>query len=69
MGRIALAGCPRRLIPAAVWELAEMADLFAKGVVPVAGGLLDQADAFLAACLIYWRERDRIRAEEMQKRR
>jgi len=33
-----------------------MADLAAKGLMPVAGGTLDQASVFLDACRFVWSE-------------
>lgn len=61
--------CPQLAVPAEVWEVIELADLYEKGLPPVAGGTLDQADAFLRGCRMYWNERERIRAEEAAERR
>ena len=46
--------CPLDLITADVWEVIRYAELYEKGLPPVAGGALDQAKAFIdAAGLIF----------------
>ncbi len=57
-----LAGCPRRLIPADVWELLDYAELYRKGLPPEPGGALDQAAGFTLACRIVWAEQERMKA-------
>jgi len=47
---INITSCPLDYIPAVVWETFELAELFEKGLPPIAGGVLDQAENFLAAC-------------------
>jgi hypothetical protein len=51
-------------VPPEIWEAVELAEFFEKGLPPLAGGVLDQTDAFLQGCRIFWRERERIRAEK-----
>jgi hypothetical protein len=63
---IHLARCPLIEVPSAVWELTEMADLYKKGLPPVAGGVLDQAAAFVSGCRCYWNECERIKAERKE---
>ena len=40
-----------------------MAELTKRGLPPVAGGALDQAQKFLDACRFAWAEEARLRAE------
>ena len=44
-----------------------LAELYRKGLPPVAGGTLDQAAAFNDAARFVWAEMDRIRAEAMSR--
>lgn len=66
-GRFILTRCPMDAIGPDAIELMELADLYRRGIPPVAGGALDQAAAFNAACRFVWAERDRVEAE-MQAR-
>jgi hypothetical protein len=58
--------CPRELVTGDVWDVIEAADLFAKGLPPMAGGTRDQAAAFLTAARIVWAEEARWKAEAMK---
>jgi len=49
-GRIDITGCPLEIIDNEVWEVIEYAELYEKGLPPVAGGALDQARNFIEAC-------------------
>jgi hypothetical protein len=43
--------CPLVTVPAEAWEVVEMADwFFERSILPAAGGVLDQARVFMAAC-------------------
>lgn len=68
-GMIEIADCPLRIVPVDVWEIVDMAELYEKGLPPVAGGSLDQARVFLVACRAIWadqaREKARRRAAEI----
>jgi len=46
-----------------VWDLLDYAALYRRGLPPVAGGALDQAAAFTAACRFVWAEQDRLKAD------
>jgi len=49
-GRIIIDCCPLELVTNDIWEVMEYAQLYEKGLPPVAGGALDQAQIFLDAC-------------------
>ena len=42
----------------------EAADLARKGLMPIAGGTLDQTQAFLAGCRAVWADEDVWRAKD-----
>ena len=48
--------CPLDLITADVWELIRFAELYEKGLPPVAGGALDQAKIFIEAAALVFEE-------------
>jgi transposase-like protein len=48
--------CPKQL-PADVWQVLELADLYRRGLPPVSGGSLDQGAGFVAACRQIWSDR------------
>lgn len=53
-GKIKITCCPLEMITRDVWELIALAELFEKGLPPVAGGVLDQAKIFVdAARLVF----------------
>jgi hypothetical protein len=58
-----LACCPAEFAGDEVWAILEAADAAPKGLPPVAGGLLDQAAAFVEAARFVWAEQRRNRAE------
>ena len=39
-----------------LWTVIQMADLYAKGLPPVAGGSLDQSQQFVDAAAFIWRD-------------
>ena len=49
--------CPLEIITADVWEVINYAELYEKGLPPVAGGSLDQARCFIEAALFVFREK------------
>ena len=55
-GRIEITECPLELITPDVWEAIEYAELYEKGLPPVAGGVLNQAKIFIEACRQIWAE-------------
>jgi hypothetical protein len=54
-------------IPEYVWETMDLAELFEKGCPPVAGGVMDQTDAFLQAVRMIRSEKARIELEELRE--
>jgi len=46
-----------KLITEDVWEVISLAELFEKGLPPVAGGVLDQAKIFVDAASFIFREK------------
>ena len=62
-GRITITDCPLELITNDVWEIIGLAELFEKGLPPVAGGTLDQAKVFVEAARFifgeqrYWKNK------------
>lgn len=55
-GMIDITQCPFEWIDDDVWEAMEFADLYEKGLPPIAGGALDQAAVFVDACRFIWQE-------------
>ncbi|HEW78613.1 MAG TPA: hypothetical protein ENH34_01410, partial [Phycisphaerales bacterium] len=49
-GTIEITCCPLELVTNDVWEILEFAELYEKGLPPIAGGSLDQAKSFIYAC-------------------
>jgi len=62
-GQMEITRCPLEIIDAETAELIELAALFKKGLPPIAGGSLDQAQSFLAAARFVFREEARLKAE------
>lgn len=54
-GQFAVAACPLEYVSQPVWELVGLADLWEKGIPPVAGGALDQTAYFVASAQIVFR--------------
>jgi len=48
--------CPQQYVTRDVWQVIEYAALYEKGLPPIMGGVLDQAQIFLAACQFIWAE-------------
>lgn len=55
-GRIQITGCPLEQIGEDVWRVIEYAELYEKGLPPVAGGALDQAHCFIEAARFIMQE-------------
>lgn len=55
-GKWELKECPKKFVTSDVWEAIELAELFAKGLPPVAGGVLDQANSFVEAARFIFAE-------------
>ncbi len=55
--------CPLDEVDADVFDLIDDAELFEKGLPPVAGGTLDQCDWFVDACKFIWAELARHESE------
>lgn len=50
--------CPLQYITSDIWQGIELADMFRKGLPPIAGGTLDQLYNFVSASRIIWREQN-----------
>lgn len=61
-GHIRLTCCPLKAIPGEAWRFLDYAELFAKGLPPVAGGVLDQAYMFVQYARFVWAEKNRNKA-------
>ena len=57
-GILAITCCPLDYITDDVWEVIRFAELYEKGLPPVAGGALDQAGSFIEASVFVMREND-----------
>ena len=55
-GEILITQCPLDFITDDVWRVIEMAGFFEKGIPPVSGGVLDQAQSFLDAAAFIFSE-------------
>ncbi len=56
-GRVKITECPLVLVPENIWEVIKFAELYEKGLPPIAGGALDQAKSFIDAALFIMREK------------
>ena len=60
-GRFEIPACPLDYVTEDVWDVIRLAELFEKGLPPVAGGVLDQAVVFVEAAnfirheINYWK--------------
>ncbi len=66
-GVIAIDRCPLTIITRVSWETIEYAELYAKGLPPVAGGALDQARSFVTAARFIWSQRSRYKAASWEE--
>lgn len=65
-GYFYIAECPLEVVTEDVWDVMEYADLYKRGLPPVAGGALDQARVFTQACRIIWAEKKSYEKEKAQ---
>lgn len=56
-GNIDITECPLKMITKDVWQLIQFAELYEKGLAPVAGGALDQAKVFVEAASFVFSEK------------
>ena len=54
--QVEITGCPLEIITSDIWEVMHYAELYEKGLPPMAGGALDQARQFTDACRLIWNE-------------
>ncbi|MHC4617208.1 MAG: hypothetical protein ACYTEQ_05585 [Planctomycetota bacterium] len=55
-GRLRLTQCPLAYVSRDIWQGIEYAELFEKGLPPVAGGVADQAKVFIDIARFIWQE-------------
>lgn len=56
--------CPMEIIDEDVWDIIDYAELWKKGIPPIAGGVLDQAHSFIAAARFVFGEIDHYRSKD-----
>jgi len=56
-GNIDIIDCPLKLITEDVWQVIRFAELYEKGLPPIAGGVLDQAKVFVDAAQFVMNEK------------
>lgn len=57
-GNIEITDCPLKIITPDIWEIIEYAELYEKGIPPLAGGALDQIKNFTDACRMIFQEQN-----------
>jgi hypothetical protein len=62
-GQIKITDCPEKLITSDIWETIELAQLWKKGLPPVAGGVFDQYRNFLEAAKFIFNEENYWKAK------
>jgi hypothetical protein len=62
-GYIQLTSCPKEFVGREISGLATYADLFWKGLPPIAGGVLDQSNWFIEASQVMAQKEARLKAE------
>lgn len=62
-GRFEIEGCPQQMVDRELADCLRPARLYEKGLPPVMGGSLDQANWFVEMAECYWSERAQCRAE------
>ena len=67
-GQFEIADCPLKVVPPAIWDAMDLAAMLREGLPPAAGGMLDQAHAFLRAARFLWREEDQWKERQRQKK-
>ena len=65
-GEIEVTRCPLENLDEEVWILLHCAELYRKGLPPVAGGSLDQAAVFVEAARFIWAEKSHHKADAMK---
>ena len=61
-GKIRIDGCPNKAC-STMYQFIQLADLFNKGILPTAGGALDQSASFIEAVQFFESDQARVRAE------
>lgn len=56
-GFLSITSCPLELITNDIYEVIKLAELYEKGLPPVAGGALDQAKIFIEAAMFIFSEK------------
>ena len=68
-GMIDIRECPRRFVGNEITEAINVAGLCGNGILPVAGGIMDQSAWFVALWQQLQSDQSEIDAEEMEKMR
>ena len=63
-GLIMITGCPLEIITTDVWDAIEYAEFWEKGLPPVAGGSLDQAQNFLIVSRFIFNEQRKYKNKQ-----
>lgn len=61
-GMMRIDGCPNRLCQD-MFTFIQLSDLFSKGILPTAGGALDQSASFIEAVQFFESDQAKVRAE------
>jgi hypothetical protein len=61
-GKIRIDGCPNRQCQD-MYSFIQLSDLFSKGILPTAGGALDQSASFIEAVQFFESDQAKVRAE------
>jgi hypothetical protein len=56
-GQIDITECPLEMITEDVWQIIRFAELYEKGLPPIAGGVLEQAKVFIDAAQFVMNEK------------
>jgi NADPH-dependent 7-cyano-7-deazaguanine reductase QueF-like protein len=55
-GTVEITQCPLKIVTSDIWLAIELAELYEKGLPPVAGGSLEQSKMFVESARFVWQE-------------